>query len=463
MLISQKFTSCPVLILAVFLCVVFFAGFSFAADEPQTLKQNVYIIHTAVKTPMKEILTSRIQEAFKRLGLNAEIRISSSSQRALMLANEDGDGDAFRVPNIKEIAPENTNNLLIVPESIISAELAVYSKNQSFPVEGWSCLEKFHNGARMGAKILEKNIPGRKTLLASTLQLVKMLDADRIETMVEWDLLADHAIQDLKATQIKKLSPGLMVQPFYLYLHKKHKELIPKLSKMLTEMKNDGFFNQIDKEYIFYTGAQSPVKEVLERRFGEAFKRIGLNFKLVYPGSAQRALVMANENGDGDANRIAGIKKIAPDLTENLILIPEPARSIKFYVYSKEPISVVNGYQSLAHLRNGFRVGAKILEKNIPGQRTILPNATRLFQMLDDGRLDTVVELPFIADKLIKENNYSEIVKIATPIVDQPAYGFIHKKHHALAPKIAKALKEMKTDGVFEKIEADVLKEFNLN
>ena len=108
-------------------------------------------------------------------------------------------------------------------------------------------------------------------------------------------------------------------------------------------------------------------------------------------------------------------------------------------------------------------MGTKILEKNIPGKRTILPEAKRLFQMLNEGRLDTVVELPFIADKIIKENNYSGITKLTPPLVNLPAYGFIHKKHQALIPEIVEALKEMKADGTFLKIEEDVLEKFNLN
>ncbi|MCK5683001.1 transporter substrate-binding domain-containing protein, partial [bacterium] len=234
-------------------------------------------------------------------------------------------------------------------------------------------------------------------------------------------------------------------------------------SKVLAQMKEDGFYERAGKEYVFYTGAQSPVKEILERRLKEAFKRVDLKFKLISIKSAQRALMMANEDGDGDANRVPNIKKIAPKNTENLILIPESIRTIKFYVYTKRPDLSFNGYKSFANLHNGFRVGTKILEKNIPGERIILPETTRLLQMLNDGRLDTVIDFPFVADKIIKENNYSGITKLTKPLISLPAYSLIHKKHNALIPKIAQALKEMKEDGTFQAIEEDVLREFNLN
>ena len=144
----------------------------------------------------------------------------------------------------------------------------------------------------------------------------------------------------------------------------------------------------------------------MERRLQKVFQRIGFKFKLVCTGSAQRASVIANEDGDGDALRISDIKQIAPKETENLILIPESTNVVKFYVYTKGAVSSVNAYKSLANFRNGFRVGIKILKKNIPGESVILPDATRLFQMLNDGRLDTVIEWSSISDKLIKENNH---------------------------------------------------------
>ena len=437
----------------------------FAADGTEISKQKLYVFHTAIASPAREILFSRIQEAFRRLNLKAKLLISPTSQRALMLANKEGDGDAFRVPDIKKIAPENTDNLVQVPEPIITMALAVYVKDLSFPVEGWNSLEKYHNGARLGAKILEKNIPGKRTFLPTTVQLVQMLDSGRIDTMVEWGLVADNTIRNLKVTGIEKLSPPIKVQPFHIYVHKKHQALVPELNKTLRQMKEDGCFDKAagKKEFVFYTGAQSPVKDILEGRLQEAFERIGLKFKLVCPGSAQRALVMANEDGDGDANRVFRIKEIAPNDTENLILIPEPVNAIRFYVYTKGAVTSVNGYKSLANFRNGFRVGTKILEKNIPGERIILPDATRLFQMLDDGRLDTVVAFPFVADKIIKENNYSGMTKLTPPLVNLPAYSLIHKKHQALIPEIVKALKEMKGDGTFEKIEEDVLRKYNLN
>ncbi len=213
-----------------------------------------------------------------------------------------------------------------------------------------------------------------------------------------------------------------------------------------------------DKTFVFYTGAQSPIKEIIEARLVEVFRRIGEKSKLVATGSAQRALLMANQGGEGHAFRIAEIKKIAPDLTNNLLKVPEPIIDIVFYVYTKGKIFQVNDWQSLENYHNGFRVGAKILEKNIPGKKTILPDAVRLFKMLDQGRIETVTEHNMIADYIIRDLNLKSITRLSPPLVKLSGYCFIHQKNKYLIPSLVKVLSEMKIDGSFESIKDAVIK-----
>lgn len=213
-----------------------------------------------------------------------------------------------------------------------------------------------------------------------------------------------------------------------------------------------------DKTFVFYTGEQSPIKEIIETRLVELFHRIGEKSKLVNTGSAQRALLMANQYGDGDAYRIGNIKEIAPELTNNLLKVPEPIIDIVFYVYTKGENFQINDWKSLENYHNGFRVGAKILEKNIPGKTTILPDAARLFKMLDQGRIDTVTEQNLMADYIIRDLKLNNITKLSPPLVKLAGYCFIHKRNKHLIPALVKALSEMKADGSFKSIQDAVIK-----
>ena len=195
------------------------------------------------QSPHSDILNDRIEEAFRRMGYSASVT-PFPSQRALFLANTEGDGDASRVPNIKEIAPANTDNLIMVPEVSLVAELAVFTKGLEFPVEGWDSLEPYRNGARIGAKILEKNVPGDRTFLALNTQLFRMLDAGRLDTVVEWRLSGNKAVTDLGLTGIRALEMPVVTKNFYPFIHKKHAHLIPRLVQELKNMKLDGSFDK---------------------------------------------------------------------------------------------------------------------------------------------------------------------------------------------------------------------------
>ncbi|MDH5258964.1 MAG: transporter substrate-binding domain-containing protein, partial [Gammaproteobacteria bacterium] len=46
-------------------------------------------------------------------------------------------------------------------------------------------------------------------------------------------------------TNINVLTPPLARKAMYIYLHKKHKELVTPLSKALLAMKNDGTYQKI--------------------------------------------------------------------------------------------------------------------------------------------------------------------------------------------------------------------------
>ncbi len=213
----------------------------------------------------------------------------------------------------------------------------------------------------------------------------------------------------------------------------------------------------LEKAYVFYTGVHAPMIDILEKTLRAAFERVGKKAGIVYTGSPQRALLTANERGDGDAIRVPDIKKIAPGITGNLLRIPESVIDVEYYVYTKGIDFPVTGWDALSGYRNGFRVGIKILEKNMSGEKTTLPDAERLFRMLSQGRLDTVTEHGMIADALIKKRPYKNILKLTPPLVKLEGFSFIHKKHRALIPEIAKALSDMKADGSFEKIKTDVL------
>ncbi|WP_315979839.1 hypothetical protein [Aliamphritea spongicola] len=49
-------------------------------------------------------------------------------------------------------------------------------------------------------------------------------------------------------TDIHALQPALSIEPIYIYLHRKHESLLPKLATAIRDMKQDGSYQAILKD-----------------------------------------------------------------------------------------------------------------------------------------------------------------------------------------------------------------------
>ncbi len=142
--------------------------------------------------------------------------------------------------------------MVIVPEAITTLRLAVFTKGLEFPVEGWDSLKPYRNGARIGAKILEKNVPQdrERVMLPTNTQLFKMLADGRIDTVVDWENFGLGVIKELQLTRIKALPNAVVVKDFFHLLHMKHSDLVPQITESLKQMKKDGSYQRIHSEIL---------------------------------------------------------------------------------------------------------------------------------------------------------------------------------------------------------------------
>ena len=186
-----------------------------------------------------EILT----EAFARINYDLEI-VVLPSERSLKMANSGQlGGEMLRTTAIEGEYP----NLIRVSESIIDVEFIVLSYSPIDLSAGWSALNEKSVGFVIGMKIIEKNIPeeARVTGVKSIKQLFNILKSNRIEYAVFARSIAEDFIHRNNIEGILVSGPPLASVPGYIYLNKKHKQLIPELERSLREMKEEGSFQKI--------------------------------------------------------------------------------------------------------------------------------------------------------------------------------------------------------------------------
>lgn len=182
-------------------------------------------------------------ELFKRVGLKVEIQ-PSSAERGLLNANSGiDDGDVSRVLGIEQ----TYQNLVRVPEKVMYYQMVAFSRHANFEVRGAASLQPYDVGILTGWKILERNIVGSRSLvkLETGSQLFSMLDKDRLDVAVIEKLEGLHFIQTMGLKGIKILQPAFVEGDWYLYLHKKHSALAPRLAEEIRKMKQDGSYQRI--------------------------------------------------------------------------------------------------------------------------------------------------------------------------------------------------------------------------
>ncbi len=218
-------------------------------------KKKELFFHTGVSKSGGEISIfdkvafSRLEEAFKRSGLKIKpVLRPVPSQRALMMTNTVGDGELMRLKNIKELAPEVTTNFVIIPEIIMTNNVVVFTKNLNFTVKGWESLKPYKNGVQRGIRLFDKT-PNRVDVNHIS-QAFKMLDLNRVDTVLIFKIVGLQMIKKGKYKGIKILKPPLRKIEAYPFLHKKHKKIAGKIAAALRSMKKDGSFQKIRNEIL---------------------------------------------------------------------------------------------------------------------------------------------------------------------------------------------------------------------
>lgn len=243
--------------LMLFKLLVFLLPLTSLAQEPNlknpSLKKPDLIITTWCGPPFSNpdktgYLDQVLTEAFSRMDLIIDIR-REPAERSLYDANNGiSDGDFLRIEELGKIYP----NLMIVPEYLHNMEFVAFTKFREVTTDnGWNSIAPYTVGIVRGWKILEENIPYTNDMRTDTNSqeiLFKMLDKDRIDVGVYAKQFGIEVIDRLGLLGIKHSMPPLAERKMYLFLHKKHKDIIPKLSDILRCMKEDGTFAKIKEK-----------------------------------------------------------------------------------------------------------------------------------------------------------------------------------------------------------------------
>ncbi len=235
---------------------LFFIVFSNAAFSQPTLVLNTAFGPPVSNASQTGFADQVLAEALRRIGYRLET-VRMPAERALINANRGiDDGELARIGGLQEKYP----NLIQVPETFLSVDMVLYSKNYpSFVVDGWESVASHSLAIISGWKIMEENFsrPGSSVEIIKTdtpEQSFSLLQNDRVDFIAYSNWSGLGYIKAHNITDIVLLEPPLASPEFYVYLHKKHKSIVPELAEAIKTMKADGtlqaLFDKLLKPYL---------------------------------------------------------------------------------------------------------------------------------------------------------------------------------------------------------------------
>lgn len=185
-----------------------------------------------------------VSEACRRVGIPVRLVILPS-ERAMQNANQGiDDGNYVRIAGLERLYP----NLIMVPEPVSEFLFTAFTKDPAIMrVDGWNGLKPYHVGLINGWKIVEANTQGARSVqgVKNEEALFTLLEKGRVEVVVIDLYTGQEAVRSLGYQGVRALSPPLERRDMYIYLHRRHLGLAPRLAEALRAMKRDGTYQRL--------------------------------------------------------------------------------------------------------------------------------------------------------------------------------------------------------------------------
>ncbi|KPJ94179.1 MAG: hypothetical protein AMJ55_06790 [Gammaproteobacteria bacterium SG8_15] len=182
------------------------------------------------------------REIFSRIGISAKV-IRLPSARSIINANEGiDDGVIGRIAGMDK----KYKNLIMIPVPVVRLKFVVYSLDQKDSVENWGSFKPYSVGYIRGWRIYEKNLPQTKslTIVNNAEQLFRLLMNGRAE-LIMFEYYRGTWWNEHLGANAHIIGSPVAEKDMYLYMHKRHKDLVPKITEAFKAMKQDGTYRKI--------------------------------------------------------------------------------------------------------------------------------------------------------------------------------------------------------------------------
>ena len=169
----------------------------------------------------------------------------------------------------------------------------------------------------------------------------------------------------------------------------------------------------------------------------------------VMPGG--RSISIANSGElDGEIWRIKAIQ----NENSNLIPVPTPIYFIKFWAYYLNDGTVIQKEEDLRGKTIGVMRGAVVTEnylKNLDAEIIRAKNPAIMVELLERRRVDIVLGTWRFPNRM---NQAGNVGKLEAPVITEPIYIWLHKKHRDLIPAIDAVIRDWGIERIHREIDS---------
>jgi polar amino acid transport system substrate-binding protein len=182
-----------------------------------------------------------LKYAYRKIGIDLSFK-HYPPQRALLESNSgDMDGEIQRVDGLSK----EYSNLIQIYPSINYIEAVAFGMDNKIAINGWESLRPYTIGIVRGIVFAEKHTGGMEVQVVNDYkQLMLILQAGRVNIILAPKIngLVEAYRANIPAIN---LQPPLEVIKLFHYLHRKNKNLVPKISEVLRVMEKNGNLKKI--------------------------------------------------------------------------------------------------------------------------------------------------------------------------------------------------------------------------
>jgi hypothetical protein len=203
--------------------------------------------------PVQRWFLKLYTEALNRMGITLRYRIMPPKRASTYTDQGILDGELSRVYDYNTKHP----NLIRVEEHHLLSVFSAFAIDPTITLKGWESLNdtnykvEYRRGIKKSADNLKSRIPPeRRSEISSISDGVGKLLIGRSDIFIDSE---DGVFDYLKTAEFQRMSQdrGVMVGKVgvmetvtsHFWLHKKHRELAPQLSRILGDMKKEGLFD----------------------------------------------------------------------------------------------------------------------------------------------------------------------------------------------------------------------------